>query len=295
MPSSRKLRRSVQVTRAATLCAALAPVVALAQPAPPAPPAAAPEAPPPGLWINGVHLLAQIQGGIMGNPGGPSDGLNFGRLFDDHANQFQLNQILLTANKPLDPKDSDYQWGFKLQFMYGSDARYTQFLGELNRVVPNQRYQFDVVEANVLAHVPWITEGGIDLKVGQYPTPLGYETIDPSTNPFYSHSYIFNFGLPFKHTGGLAVTHVNDMLDIYAGVDTGTNTTFGPLGDNNGAIGGVGGFNLIFLDGKLTILALTHFGPEQATRFLAPLGVNANGQWRYYNDVLVTWKDERHS
>jgi hypothetical protein len=38
----------------------------------------------------------------------------------------------------------------------------------------------------VVAHVPWVTEGGIDLKIGQYPTPLGYETIDPSTNPFYS-------------------------------------------------------------------------------------------------------------
>ena len=79
-------------------------------------------------------------------------------------------------------------------------------------MTPNQRYQLDVVEANVLAHLPWITAGGIDLKVGQYPTPLGYETIDPSTNPFYSHSYIFQFGLPFKHTGALAVTHVNDVL-----------------------------------------------------------------------------------
>ena len=87
--------------------------------------------------------------------------------------------------------------------------------------IPNQRYQFDVVEANVLAHLPWLTEGGIDLKVGQYPTPLGYETIDPSTNPFYSHSYIFQFGLPFKHTGALTTTHVNSMLDIYAGADTG--------------------------------------------------------------------------
>ena len=182
----------------------------------------------------------------------------------------QLNQLLLTANKPLDPKNSDYQWGFKVQFMYGSDARYTQFLGELNRVDPDQRYQLDVVEANVLAHLPWLTEGGIDLKVGQYSTPLGYETIDPSTNPFYSHSYIFQFGLPFKHTGALTTTHVNSMLDVYAGIDTGTNTTFGPLGDNNSAVGGIGGFNLNFMDGKLTILALTHFGPEQATRVLSP-------------------------
>ena len=258
--------------------------------APPAPAAAAPAAPPPGLWIDGIHLSAQIDAGIMGNPSGPSDGLNFDRLFDDHANQIQLNQTLFTANKPLDPKDSGYQWGFKAQFMVGSDARYTQFLGELNRVDPQNRIQLDIVEANVLAHVPWLTEGGMDLKIGQYPTPLGYETIDPSTNPFYSHSFIFNFGLPFKHTGGLAVAHVSDLLDIYAGVDTGTNTSFGPLGDNNGAAGGIGGFNLTFLGGNLTILALTHFGPEQATRLLSPIGVNANGQWRTYNDLVVTWK-----
>jgi hypothetical protein len=203
----------------------------------------------------------------MGNPSRPADGLNFGHLFTDHANQFQLNQVLLTAQKPLDPKNPDYQWGFKVQFMYGSDARYTQFLGELNRVDPNARYQFDVVEANVQAHLPWLTEGGVDLKAGQYPTPVGYETIDPSTNLFYSYFYIFQFGLPSKHTGA--------------------NTTWGPLGENNGAIGGIG---LNLMDGNLRILALTHFGPEEATRLLSPLGVDANGQRRYFTDVIVTWK-----
>jgi Putative beta-barrel porin-2, OmpL-like. bbp2 len=254
----------------------------------PATPAA--EAPPPGLWVDGIHLSAQLDAGIIANPFRPATGLNWGQLFTDHANQVQLNQLLLTANKPLDPKNSDYQWGFKVQFMYGSDARYTQYLGELNRVNPDARYQLDVVEANVLAHLPWLTEGGIDLKAGQYVTPLGYETIDPSTNPFYSHSYIFQFGLPFKHTGALATTHVNDVLDIYSGIDTGTNTTFGPLGDNNGAIGGIGGFNLTLMEGKLTVLALTHFGPDDATRALSPIGFNANGFWRFYNDVLITWK-----
>ena len=114
-----------------------APPAARLRPAPAAPAAApADAAPPPGLWVDGIHLSAQIDAGIMGNPSGPADGLNFGHLFTDHANQVQLNQLLLTANKPLDPKNSDYQWGFKVQFMYGSDARYTQFLGELNRVDP---------------------------------------------------------------------------------------------------------------------------------------------------------------
>jgi hypothetical protein len=77
---------------------------------------------------------------------------------------------------------------------------------------------------------------------------------------------------------------------MYAGVDTGTNTTFGPLGENNGAVGGIGGFNLTLMDGNLTILALTHVGPEQATRVLSPIGFNANGQWRSYSDIVVNYK-----
>ena len=57
--------------------------------------------------------------------------------------------------------------------MYGSDARYTQFLGELNRVDPNQRYQLDVVEANVLVHTPWLGAGGIDLEGRSISDPAG--------------------------------------------------------------------------------------------------------------------------
>jgi hypothetical protein len=37
--------------------------------------------------------------------------------------------------------------------MRGWLSRYTQFLRELNRVDPKARYQFDVVEANVQAHL----------------------------------------------------------------------------------------------------------------------------------------------
>ncbi|MFI4982249.1 MAG: outer membrane beta-barrel protein, partial [Nevskiales bacterium] len=126
-------KAALRIALAASLavCAARpghAQVTAPSQPSAPTA-AAAPEAAPPGLWISGIHLSAQIEGGIMGNPAGPADGLNFGHLFTDHANQLQLNQVLLTANKPLDPKNADFQWGFKLQFMYGSDARFTQYLG----------------------------------------------------------------------------------------------------------------------------------------------------------------------
>jgi hypothetical protein len=298
-----KPRQTAWLAAAATIAAgwgtASAQTPAPAAPAPPAAteaapaapaaaPAAAADAPPPGYWINGIHLSAQIEAGVTGNPDGPKN--NFGQLFTDKPNTVLLNQILLTANKPLDPKATDFDWGFKLQGMYGSDARYTQFLGELNRVNPNDRNQLDVVEANVLFHLPVLFDGGVDIKAGQYSTPIGFETIDPSTNPFYSHSYIFNFGIPLKHTGILTTSHVSGLLDVYLGVDTGVNTTFGPLGDNNSAIGFLGGVNLTMMDGNLTVLALTHIGPENASRALSPAGFNADGYYRYLNDIIITYK-----
>jgi hypothetical protein len=289
-----KLWRSAWLAATATVATGLGTASAQTPPPAAAPaateaaPVPAPDAPPPGFWISGIHLSAQIEGGITGNPDGPKN--NFGQLFTDKPNTVLLNQLLLTANKPLDPKATGFDWGFKLQGMYGSDARYTQFLGELNRVNPNDRNQLDVVEANVLFHLPVLFEGGIDIKAGQYSTPIGYETIDPSTNPFYSHSYIFNFGIPLKHTGVLSVSHVNSLLDVYLGADTGVNTTFGPLGDNNGAIAFLGGVNLTMMGGNLTVLALSHLGPENATRALSPTGFNANGYFRYLNDVIVTYK-----
>ena len=203
-------------------------------------------------------------------PHGPKN--NFGQLFTDKPNTVLLNQILLTANKPLDPKATDFDWGFKLQGMYGSDARYTQFLGELNRSsIRTTATSLTSSKPTSCSICRCCFEGGIDIKAGQYSTPIGFETIDPSTNPFYSHSYIFNFGIPLKHTGFLTTSHVTGLLDVYLGVDTGVNTTFGPLGDNNGAVAFLGGFGLNMMDGNLTVLALTHIGPENATRALSPV------------------------
>lgn len=249
----------------------------------PTPAATNPEAAPAG-WFSSIKLSAQLEGGIVLNPQRPVDANNFGQLFTDKGNQFQLNQILLTAQRALDPKATGYDFGFKVQAMYGSDARYTHFLGELDRTI-SSRYQLDIVEANLQAHLPWLTEGGIDVKAGQYPTPLGFETIDPSTNPFYSHSYIFNFGIPLKHTGILTTTHVTPVVDFYLGIDSGVNTSLGG-GDNNGNPGGIFGFGLNLWDGKLTVLALSHVGPENPTNAYP----DSAGKMRYLNDVVVTYK-----
>jgi hypothetical protein len=207
-----------------------------------------------------------------------------------------MNQALLTVQRPLDPKASGYDFGFKFQAMYGSDARYTHFLGEFDQSISG-RNQFDIVEAHALFHLPWLTSGGVDVKVGQYVTLEGAEVIYAPDNALYSHSYIFNFGIPFKHTGIMTTTHVSPILDVYAGIDTGVNTTFGNRfdnfnsGDNNKAAAFHGGIGLNLLDGALTVLATTHIGPENPNvSSVALAGINPNTALRYLNDVTIVWK-----
>ena len=98
----------------------------------------------------------------------------------------------------------------------------------------NSPYQWDIVEANLQAHLPIYFPGGMDVKIGQYSTPIGYEVIDATGNFFYTHSYIFNYGLPLKHTGVLTTSHVTDMIDVYAGFDMGNQASLPTrYGDNN--------------------------------------------------------------
>jgi hypothetical protein len=278
---------TLDVTGALAQTAPAAPTVVTPAPATQAAPAAAAPAAPaaPVAWVDGIKFNAQFEGGVVFNTGSPENNANFGQEFTDLPNNVQLNQALFTMQRTPDPK-VDYDIGFAFQGLYGTDGRYLHFVGVLDQAT-NMRYQPAIIQANVQLHTPWLFGGGIDFKVGMYPTPLGDEVIDPSGNPFYSHSYIFNFGLPLLHTGALAIAHVTDYLDIYGGVDSGVNTSLGPYaGDNNSSYAGLGGFQLTLFGGNLTILALTHIGPENPG-LTVPL---ANRYYRYFGDTVVTWK-----
>ena len=252
-------------------------------------------APAPFDFFKGIEFHVQGEAGIIGNPAvgdqvGPYGSQNVGSLYEDRANEPTLNQVLFTITKPIDPKETGFALGFTGQGLYGGDERYNHYLGIADSTI-SSRDQLGVFQAFVAAHLPIFTTGGVDVKVGLFSSPQGFETTDPSTNPFYSHSYIYNYAVTFNHTGVLTTTHINSTVDFYLGVDTGNQTTFGSSGSNagdpNGTIAGFVGFGLNnLLDNKLTVLALSHIGPEQ-NFFNDP---NANKDLRYYNDVVFTYK-----
>src|SRR6267378_4965365 len=118
------------------------------------------KAPPPmPSWWDTVTITGLVEVGGSLNANDPAGG-NFGQLFTDKSNSAFLNQASLTVQRPLDPKATGYDFGFKFQAMYDSDARYTHFLGELDEAISG-RNQLDIVEAHALFHTPWLTSGGI--------------------------------------------------------------------------------------------------------------------------------------
>lgn len=235
--------------------------------------------------FDGIEYHAQVEGGILGNAANPDNGQNIGHLYTDRANTPLINQVLLTVAKNIDPKATGYAFGFTAQALFGSDERYNHFLGFADSNITG-RNQFGLVQGYGAAHLPWFTAGGVDVKVGLFTSPMGYETLDPSTSPFYSHSYTYNYSVTFNHTGILTTTHINSTVDLWLGVDTGNQTTFGG-GDPNHQIAGFVGFGLNnLLDNKLTVLALSHIGPEQSLL----VDPNAKSDLRYYNDVVLTYK-----
>ena len=247
----------------------------------------APPAPPPSWWST-ITVNGEIDAGIMGNPDSPGSGLNWGRVFDEQANTPMLNDGLITIQRQTDPNATGYDVGFVIQGDFGTDARFLHYLQEGEYLI-NSKYQLSLVQAYAMVHTPWLTPGGIDFKLGQWPTLEGVESfIDPSANLFYSHSYIFNYPEPFSDFGALAITHINPTVDIYTGISSGNQTTLGPYtGDNNDAPAFEGGIGLNKLfGGSVTVLATTHIGPENA--YLAS-GPAANSALVYENDVNVTW------
>nr|WP_243430126.1 outer membrane beta-barrel protein [Acetobacter sacchari] len=237
-------------------------------------------------WLSSVTFAAQIEGGVNANPARPGNGVNYGQLIGDRANQAQLNQLTVTMARAVDTGASGYDFGFVLRALYGSDARYYNLGGLTDRAI-SSRYQFILPQAHVDAHLPWLTRRGLDVQAGVLGSPMGIETLDPATRPFYSLAYTTEFATPFEHIGAMFQLHLNKHFDILFGVDTGNQTSFGG-GDNNDAAAGYFGFTGTGLaGGKLAVTYLGRVGPENAVRLL---GVRANGAQRFWNDLDVTYQ-----
>lgn len=249
--------------------------------------------------LDSISITGFLDAGVSINPALPFNDINFGQLYTDVANRPQLNQAFFTVEKPFKNDSNEFDYMLMFQSLYGADARFHHVLGETEYLIPS-RYQFAIVEAYSKFHFPLITQHGFDIKVGQYISyNAGIENVPSIDNLFYTRSYIYNAG-PAQHLGMMGITHINEWMDIYTGVDSGVNTSIGWPGDNNAAAAIQGGVEVRFLDDKLKIAAFTHSGPENPMQrdpyntgwpnIPVECGCDPNTTWRYYNNLSILYE-----
>lgn len=182
-----------------------------------------------------------------------------------YGNEFLLNQIGFVIQKPL--QQDRFDIGFNVRYFAGADAALGQPLGGIDDPPGNSRFSHDFRDLYLSAHLPILTERGMDIKVGRMNTIIGYNGFLAPYRPFYSSDYQFFYSQDGAFTGFLTNLHVSDQLEIWNGMSFGANTFFEMRSDNS--INYIGQINYWLTTEKRTRLtASLHCGPDAI--FAAP-------------------------
>jgi hypothetical protein len=255
------------------------------------------------LSSSGINVQGFVEGSWTYNFGTPNNQLNVGRVFDYEDQDLTLNQVDLQVSRVVDATKGHFDVGFMFEGMWGGDARLIHsngwnFYGPINannvnlnplpapgeKAVPNKRFavvqdgpdeQFDIVQANFQLAIPVGT--GLTVTAGKFVTLAGYETINPTTNPFYSHSFMFGYAIPLTQTGVMGKYNITKSMALTLGISRGWEQT---AKDNNGAIDGFGQLSWAVND-KTNVIVTILSGPQQD---------NNTGNYRTVVDVVANYK-----
>jgi hypothetical protein len=178
--------------------------------------------------------------GYTWNPDHDSGDEIFGRVFDnERGDHVQIDQLDLAVSRAALRRRGLWDVGGKLEMIYGYDtfrfhSNGVNWYGDcLDDAATSSLLQFDLTQAYVDVNVPLGT--GLLVRLGKFVTPLGYETIQPTTSPLYSHSYLFGFAKPYTNTGVLANYRPDEAAhwSLWGGVVRGWDQS---LDDNNDAV-----------------------------------------------------------
>jgi len=164
-------------------------------------------------------------------------------LFNSDPHKLNLHQAWIYAEKVADGSEG-FDWGFRADFMYGTDAGDTQSFGN-----NNGNWDFDAGDPGFWSNhgiygyaIPQlyaeVAMGDLSVKAGHFYTLLGYEVVTAPDNFFFSHAFTMYNSEAFTHTGALATYSVSDNVEAYAGWTLGWDTGFDQNGGGNSFLGG---------------------------------------------------------
>ncbi|MCK9609147.1 MAG: porin [Methylomonas sp.] len=239
-----------------------------------------------------LHLGGWLNAGFSINPDQPADNFNGAVSFSDRANELQINQLYLYLQRAADTRSDSWGWGGRLDFIFGSDAFYTRSMGDIgdhwdSHLLHQRIYGIAFPQAYLDIFAP--IGAGLHVKLGEFYTLVGNESVIAPDNFFYSRSYAMQFGEPFSHTGLVASYALNHQIELSAGAVTGS-----PFAGWDGSFehhlenwGFVGGLNFAFAQtGTKLAVTGTHgrsssASPQDVNLYSIVVKQNLSGHWQF--------------
>ena len=180
------------------------------------------------LKENRLDIYGHIEGGWTHAFNDPANNLVLGRVFDIEHDDPTLNQIDLNVERKVDLHKGGFDWGGRVEFLYGGDARFIHANGmfDSDDFFSGPDNQFDIPQLYADFAIP-VGDNALRLRVGKF---LFFKQIDPNASVFYSHSYTFGAALPFTLSGASLYYEMGDNWGFEAGVNRGWGQA---LEDNN--------------------------------------------------------------
>ena len=171
--------------------------------------------------------------------------------------------------------------GYNFRFSFGETAKFIHSRGlgpQFNNLAPGtsdirDTTPFDLTQAYIDYNAP--LGKGLKFSFGKFATPMGAEVIEAMDNMNYSRSFLFNYAIPFTHTGIRAYYPFSDVFNATFYVVNGWDNT----NDNN--TGKTVGLSFGLTPVKPVALTFNFmYGPEQD---------NNNSNKRFLFDWVATF------
>jgi len=215
----------------------------------------------------GINIYGYIEGGYMHDFSVPGTGHGPTFIgFNSYKDAATLDKISLNVERTVDPTKKQFDFGFHVEGIWGTDAAFVHSNGLLDS--QTGRYQGDLLQAYVDVTLPDLP---VRIRAGKWIELAGFEHFsaniygafgDPS-KALYSYSYQFLYAEPSTQTGVLATYVANPKWSFDAGFTRGWNQS---VKDANGALDFLGRITFTPSD-KTSITFVMTEGPEFPTGF----------------------------
>lgn len=207
----------------------------------------------------GFSVGGWMSQGFTWNPAGPVDRFNGPVVNNDRANEYQLNQLYLYAERLADREAGCISFGFRTDALYGTDAEFFHAFGLDDRIVSDDGSRFYKLAIPQLYGQVFLPLGrGLEVQIGKWYSLVGYESGMAPDDFFYSQS-IGYLAVPNTNTGILLNYDLSDRLSTSHGVHRGADV----WEDNNNDLGYTGMVSWTSEHEKTTVTFAIATGPEQ--------------------------------